>query len=107
MVVLATGMVPVTAFGPDITKEAKAEEEKEDKKEEELAVPPDVIRRSNILNLEYRQGPEVPALKYDFPDSHFICFPYETRRTGIYASRLQSIVPWASPRPRRMRPAPP
>jgi quinone-modifying oxidoreductase subunit QmoB len=87
LVVLATGMVPVTAFGLDISKEAKPlEEKKEDKKEEELLVPPDIIRRSEILNLEYRQGPELPALKYDFPDSHFICFPYETRRTGIYAA---------------------
>jgi len=87
LVVLATGMVPVTALGPDIAKEAKpAEEKKEEKKEDELAVPPDVIRRSDILNLEYRQGPEVPALKYDFPDSHFICFPYESRRTGIYVA---------------------
>jgi quinone-modifying oxidoreductase, subunit QmoB len=86
MVVLATGMVPVTALGPDIAKEAKPEQEQPKKEGEELAVPPDVIRRSNILNLEYRQGPEVPALNYDFPDSHFICFPYETRRTGIYAA---------------------
>jgi len=87
LVVLATGMVPVTAFGKDISKEAKEEEEKkEEKKEEELAIPLDVIRRSNLLNLDYRQGPELPALRYDFPDSHFICFPYETRRTGIYAS---------------------
>ena len=23
-------------------------------------------------------------LKYGFTDSHFICFPYESRRTGIY-----------------------
>ncbi len=38
------------------------------------------------LNLAYRQGPEMPHLKYGFPDSHFICFPYETRRTGIYAA---------------------
>lgn len=38
------------------------------------------------LNLSYRQGPEMPHLKYGFPDSHFICFPYETRRTGIYAA---------------------
>jgi quinone-modifying oxidoreductase subunit QmoB len=81
MVVLATGMVPVSAFGPDITQVAK-EEEKED--EEEMEVPLDVIRRSELLNLEYRQGPELPALKYDYPDSHFICFPYESRRTGIY-----------------------
>ncbi|MHC4078048.1 MAG: hydrogenase iron-sulfur subunit, partial [Planctomycetota bacterium] len=39
-----------------------------------------------ILNLAYRQGPDLPALEYGFPDSHFICFPYETRRTGIYAA---------------------
>lgn len=39
-----------------------------------------------ILNLQYRQGPAVPELKYGFPDSHFVCFPYETRRTGIYAA---------------------
>jgi len=38
------------------------------------------------LNLKYRQGPEMPHLRYGFPDSHFICFPYETRRTGIYAA---------------------
>lgn len=25
-------------------------------------------------------------MKYNFSDSHFICFPYETRRTGIYAA---------------------
>lgn len=39
-----------------------------------------------ILSLDYRQGTELPSLKYGFPDSHFICFPYETRRTGIYAA---------------------
>ena len=91
MVVLATGMVPVTAFGQDITEEKKEEEKEEEKKgtkkeEEKIETPPDVIRRSEILNLEYRQGPELPALHYDFPDSHFVCFPYETRRTGIYAA---------------------
>jgi quinone-modifying oxidoreductase subunit QmoB len=81
MVVLATGMVPVSALGRDVSKELKEKEE-----EEELDVPLDVIRRSELLNLEYRQGPELPALKYDFPDSHFICFPYESRRTGIYTA---------------------
>ncbi|MBW2028656.1 MAG: hydrogenase iron-sulfur subunit [Deltaproteobacteria bacterium] len=85
LVVLATGMVPASAFGPDITQEEKEKEEGKGE-EEEIEVPPDVIRRSNILNLEYRQGPEVPALMYDFPDSHFICFPYESRRTGVYAA---------------------
>ena len=86
LVVLATGMVPATAFGPDISKELVAEAAEGEKKEEDLEVPLDIIRRSKILNLEYRQGPEMPALRYDFPDSHFICFPYETRRTGIYAA---------------------
>ena len=39
-----------------------------------------------ILNLSYRQGTDLPDAKYGFPDSEFICFPYETRRTGIYAA---------------------
>jgi quinone-modifying oxidoreductase subunit QmoB len=39
-----------------------------------------------VLNLTYRQGPDLPQFKYGFADSHFICFPYETRRTGIYAA---------------------
>jgi quinone-modifying oxidoreductase, subunit QmoB len=38
------------------------------------------------LNLDYRQGPGLPVTKYGFPDSNFICFPYETQRTGIYAA---------------------
>ncbi|MBE9481865.1 MAG: hydrogenase iron-sulfur subunit, partial [Bacteroidetes bacterium] len=41
---------------------------------------------SEELNLNYRLGKGLPLLKYNFPDSHFICFPYETRRTGIYAA---------------------
>jgi quinone-modifying oxidoreductase subunit QmoB len=80
LVVLATGMIPRTAFGRDVAQEEK----EEDKEDDDLEVPADVIRRSNILNLDYRQGPEIPALRNDFPDSHFICFPYESRRTGIY-----------------------
>lgn len=85
LVVLATGMVSVTSFGEDVNKQTKPAQE-EPKKEGELAIPLDVIRSSSLLNLDYRQGPELPALCYDFPDSHFICFPYETRRTGIYAA---------------------
>ncbi|MCL6446919.1 MAG: FAD-dependent oxidoreductase [Armatimonadetes bacterium] len=80
LVVLATGMVPVTAIGEKLV--IKAEDDKGAQEE----APADEIIRSNILNLEYRQGPEVPPLKYGFADSHFICFPYETRRTGIYAA---------------------
>jgi quinone-modifying oxidoreductase subunit QmoB len=82
MLVLATGMVTRAAIGEEIDlgldldeKEAAAEEEE---------VPVDTIIKSNMLNLEYRQGPEAPPLHNGFPDSHFICFPYESRRTGIY-----------------------
>ncbi len=57
MVVLATGMVPVTKDDP-------------------------------VINLAYRQGPGFRdnALFDDYADSNFICFPYETQRTGIYAA---------------------
>jgi len=56
MVVLAAGMVPTTASAPTI-------------------------------NLSYRQGPAFLDLElFDgYADSNFICFPYETRRTGVYA----------------------
>jgi quinone-modifying oxidoreductase subunit QmoB len=56
MVVLAAGMVPTTVDAPTI-------------------------------NLAYRQGPAFLDLDlFDgYADSHFICFPYETRRTGVYA----------------------
>ena len=41
----------------------------------------------NSINLAYRQGPAFAELDlFDgYADSHFICFPYETRRTGVYA----------------------
>lgn len=41
----------------------------------------------NSINLAYRQGPTFNDLElFDgYADSHFICFPYETRRTGVYA----------------------
>jgi quinone-modifying oxidoreductase subunit QmoB len=57
LVVLATGLVPVTNDEP-------------------------------VLNLTYRQGPGLPELEpyHGFADSNFICFPYETRRTGVYAT---------------------
>jgi quinone-modifying oxidoreductase subunit QmoB len=45
-----------------------------------------VPNKSGDLHLRYRKGEGLPELKYGFPDSHFICFPYETRRTGIYAA---------------------
>ncbi len=43
-------------------------------------------KAGHILNLQYRQGPELPTLRYGFPDSNYICFPYESRRLGIYAA---------------------
>jgi quinone-modifying oxidoreductase subunit QmoB len=70
LVVLATGMVPVTLDAP-------------------------------VLNLEYRQGPGLPETEpYNgFADSNFICFPYETRRTAIYAAgavRQAMTIPMAT-----------
>ena len=56
MVVLAAGMVPTTLNQPEV-------------------------------NLAYRQGPALIDLDlFDgYADSNFVCFPYETRRTGVYA----------------------
>lgn len=84
LVVLATGIMPATAV--EVITEEKPTQEAEECKVEEAVAPKEVIIRSDILNLDYRQGPELPQLRYGFPDSHFICFPYETRRTGIYAA---------------------
>jgi quinone-modifying oxidoreductase subunit QmoB len=92
LVVLATGMVPTTkvdealgageaeaAEGAEAeTSDGKADDEKKEAESAEAG--------AGILNLNYRQGTDLPTLKYGFPDSHFICFPYETRRTGIYAA---------------------
>jgi quinone-modifying oxidoreductase subunit QmoB len=57
LVVLATGMVPAT-------------------------------KDDAVVNLAYRQGPAFRdnALFDDYADSNYICFPYETQRTGIYAA---------------------
>jgi quinone-modifying oxidoreductase, subunit QmoB len=57
MVVLAMGMVPKTVDDP-------------------------------VVNMAYRQGPafrDIDLFK-GYVDSNFICFPYETQRTGIYAA---------------------
>jgi len=57
MVVLAAGMVPATVDDP-------------------------------VVNLAYRQGPAFREIDlFDgYCDSNYICFPYETQRTGIYAA---------------------
>jgi len=57
MLVLATGMVPATLDSEE-----------------------------SPLNLTYRQGPDLPTIEHGYPDSKFICFPYETQRTALYAA---------------------
>ena len=84
LVVLATGMVPNS--GVDIEALAAAETEEAQEKEAKEETPTATIPIESVLNLEYRQGPDLPQLVNGFTDSHFICFPYETRRTGIYAA---------------------
>lgn len=41
-----------------------------------------------VVNFDYRQGPDFPDIElFDgYCDSNYICFPYETRRTGVYAA---------------------
>ncbi len=93
LVVLATGMVPAAADGELIRKYtdakavvAKGETGAQLEAAKETVEELKYLEGTAILNLDYRQGPDLPSLKYDFPDSHFICFPYESRRTGIYAA---------------------
>ena len=82
LVVLATGQEPNSGPNPYALDEAKkAAEDAGEEMPTEVAVSVD-----SILNLSYRQGTDLPHLKHGFTDSHFICFPYETRRTGIYSA---------------------
>jgi len=69
LVVLATGQVPNSGVDIAVTDEAAVK-----------------AQPVSILHLAYRQGRDMPQLKHGFSDSHFICFPYETRRSGIYAA---------------------
>ena len=84
LVVLATGMVPNSGqpTRAQLTDQANEDAEAE-KAGEEVEVRIDV---ESILNLDYRQGKDVPHMDNGFADSHFICFPYETQRTGIYTA---------------------
>lgn len=87
MVVLATGMVPNSLPEDESKAVAAVESESSEKKAESEQLPADSgFFAASALHLSYRQGPELPTLKYGFPDSHFVCFPYETRRTGIYTA---------------------
>jgi len=69
LVVLATGQVANAGIDIDLADENPAK-----------------AQQVSVLNLDYRQGKDLPHLKHGFADSHFICFPYETLRTGIYAA---------------------
>ena len=91
LVVLAAGMVPNAADGEAIRllEDAKINVVDGDSEGKKQAAAETIEKLGHhdgteILNLNYRQGPDLPILEYGFPDSHFICFPYESRRTGIY-----------------------
>jgi len=93
LVVLAAGMKPNSADGEAIRAledaKAAATSGETDKQREEAAKKAEQLQQHEgtaILNLGYRLGPDLPVLEYGFPDSHFICFPYESRRTGVYVA---------------------
>ncbi len=93
LVVLATGMAPNSADNDAIRtlRDARRTVERNES-ETQRAEAGKIISQllghegSEILNLGYRQGPDLPVLQNGFPNSHFVCFPYETQRTGIYAA---------------------
>jgi len=85
LVVLATGMVPNSGINIDAAA-APAEAEASDGEGVQPSQVVAEIKPESILNLTYRQGPDMPQFKHGFTDSHFICFPYETRRTAIYSA---------------------
>ncbi len=86
LVVLATGIVPVTRAPQEyLDGLTEAQKKGDEAKKAYIEATP---KPEFILNLDYRQGPELPSLEgaYGFADSNFICFQYETRRTGIYSA---------------------
>lgn len=86
LVVLATGMVPATREPQEyLDGLTQASAKGDDAKKAYIDSTP---KPEFILNLDYRQGPEIPSLEgaYGFADSNFICFQYETRRTGVYSA---------------------
>ena len=93
LVVLATGMVPNSADGEAIRlfvdSKKRSETAESNVQRAEAAKIAESLQQhqgTEQLNLGYRQGPDLPVLSYNFSDSHYICFPYETRRTGIYTA---------------------
>ncbi len=93
LVVLATGMEANSGINTEynniVAAEITALEAAKTEVPAELRAQQEAIATipvESILNLDYRQGTDLPQLVSGFTDSHFICFPYETRRTGIYAA---------------------
>ncbi len=91
LVVLATGMVPNTKIDTEVLAEWKVKFDEVLKASGGKPDPNAVLephKVPNILNLDYKQGPELPILDeaYGFTDSNYICFQYETRRTGIFTA---------------------
>ncbi len=92
LVVLATGFVPNApgAKGNQIpgnsTDTAGGESSQQAAQGAKAAGKPWPQDATSILNLTYRQGPELPVWRGGFPGSNFVCFPYETLRTGIYTA---------------------
>jgi len=83
LVVLATGQVANAGVDLEKWTEVTTAAEGGDAAAKETQ---EKLRATSVLKLNYRQGPDLPQLTKGFADSHFICFPYETRRTGIYAA---------------------
>ncbi|MBK6862789.1 MAG: hydrogenase iron-sulfur subunit [Ideonella sp.] len=83
LVVLATGQVANAGVNLDTWTQTVTEAEGGSEPAKARRIE---LQKMSVLNMAYRQGPDLPQLKHGFADSHFICFPYETRRTGIYAA---------------------
>ena len=83
LVVLATGQVANAGINLDEWTAVNTQAEGGD---QAAVLKRDELKKISVLKLDYRQGPDIPQLKHGFADSHFICFPYETQRTGIYAA---------------------
>ena len=107
LIVLATGMVPnsTNPEAAEVEPEKSAAQLKDDinplspikvagyrNGDGKGPTPPEmphldrIPKGGPVLNLQYRQGPHIPILADGFSDSHYICFPYETRRSGIYTA---------------------
>ncbi len=88
LVVLATGMVANAGIDPEAQEATPTNPDSDSDTPDRVPATPAAIEIpvESILNLTYRQGRDLPHLAHGFADSHFICFPYETRRTGIYAA---------------------